>query len=131
VSSLQGCLSFLITGRGEFRAQTQVALNAMRLPAAEERLSRIASVAVPADAVMIMFPIGKAVAPACAGLKMQMPPRAAVREYPITASRQRDSIDLDQRKGSVAVRRRLAGQCQNSSHKIGAVAAAETDSTIA
>ena len=112
MSSLQGCLSFLITGRGEFRAWlTQVALNAMRISAAEERLSRIAFVAVPADAVMIMFPIGK-VAPACAGLKMQMPPRAAAREYPITAPTQRDSIDLDQRKGSVAVRRRLAGQCK-------------------
>ena len=89
MSSLQGCLSFLITGRGEFRARlTQVALNAMRLSAAEERLSRIAFVPVPADAVMIMFPIGKAVAPACAGLKMQMPPRV---QYGSIPSPRRDS----------------------------------------
>ena len=69
----EGCLSFFITGPGEFRARlTQVGLNAMRLSAAEEQLSRIAFVAVPAEAVMIMFPIGKAIAPACAGLRMQV-----------------------------------------------------------
>jgi AraC-like DNA-binding protein len=70
---VEGCRSFLITGPGEFRARlTQVELNVMRLSAAEEQLSRIAFVAVPADAVMIMFPIGEAIAPACAGLRMKV-----------------------------------------------------------
>lgn len=48
----EGVLSLLVTGAGEFRAQlTQIALNQLRLSAAEERLPRIALVAVPADTI--------------------------------------------------------------------------------
>jgi AraC-like DNA-binding protein len=54
-----GCLSLLITGHGQFQAQLiRVTLHRLRLSAAEERLSRIAFVAVPADMVITAFPIG-------------------------------------------------------------------------
>jgi len=56
----EGCRGFLITGPGEFRARlARVALNDMRLLAAEEWSSRIAFVAGPGETAMIMFPIGK------------------------------------------------------------------------
>jgi AraC-like DNA-binding protein len=52
-----GCLSLLITGRGPFRAQlTRVTLHRLHLSMAEERLSRIAFVAVPGDMVVTVFP---------------------------------------------------------------------------
>jgi AraC-like DNA-binding protein len=64
-----GCAGLLVTGRGEFRAQlTQVALHGLRLSAAEERLSRIAFLAVPADTVLLTFPMNGAALPICGGI---------------------------------------------------------------
>jgi AraC-like DNA-binding protein len=52
----EGYLGLLITGRGQFQAQlTQITLHEQRVSAAEEQLSRIAFVAVPADTVLISF----------------------------------------------------------------------------
>src|ERR1700704_3880249 len=69
----EGCLSLLITRHGQFRARlTQVTLNDMNLLAAEEQLPRIAFVAVPAEAVMLMFPMSKAMGLVCGGLAIQV-----------------------------------------------------------
>src|SRR5215471_10042626 len=69
----EGWLSMLVTARGQFRARlSQIALNEIHLLAAEEQLSRIAFVAVPEDLVMIVFPIGRAMAPVCGGLRIQV-----------------------------------------------------------
>jgi AraC-like DNA-binding protein len=55
----EGVVGFLVTGPGQFRARlTQITLHRLRLLAAEERLPRIAFVAVPADAVLVALPIG-------------------------------------------------------------------------
>ena len=68
----EGCLGLLITGRGQFRARlTQIALHRLRLSAAEEQLSRIAFVAVPADMVLMSFPIGGASSPIWGGIGMR------------------------------------------------------------
>jgi AraC-like DNA-binding protein len=65
----EGYLGMLITGRGPFRAQlTQIALHRLRLTAAEERLSRIAFVAVPADMILISFAMGTAPMPIWGGV---------------------------------------------------------------
>jgi AraC-like DNA-binding protein len=57
--SAEGCLSLLITGRGQFRAQlTQVTLHRLRLSEAKENLACIAFIAVPTDTVVTAFPIG-------------------------------------------------------------------------
>ena len=54
----EGGLGLLITGRGQFQARlTQVKLHRLRLSAAEEQLSRIAFVAVPADLILVSLPI--------------------------------------------------------------------------
>ena len=61
---LEGCVVMLITGRGEFRAQlTQVALHRLRLSATAEQLSRIAFIAMPADMVVVSFPISNETVP--------------------------------------------------------------------
>ena len=66
---VEGCLSMLITARGRFQARlTRISLSEMRLSAAEERLPRIAFIAVPSDTVLILFSIGKATAPVCGGI---------------------------------------------------------------
>jgi AraC-like DNA-binding protein len=55
----EGCLGLWITGRGQFRVRlTRVALHRLRLSTATEQVSRIAFIAVPADMVMMSFPIG-------------------------------------------------------------------------
>jgi AraC-like DNA-binding protein len=60
----EGCLGLLITGRGQFRAQlTQITLHRLRVSAAEERLSRIAFVAAPADMILMSFATGTGTAP--------------------------------------------------------------------
>jgi AraC-like DNA-binding protein len=67
-----GCLSLLITGCGQFRAQlTVVTLHRLRLSAAEEQLSRIASIAVPTNVAVIAFQIGNETDPARARVPMQ------------------------------------------------------------
>jgi AraC-like DNA-binding protein len=64
-----GCLTLLVTGRGQFRARlTQVALHVLRLSATEEQLARIAFLTVPADTVLLMFPMDGAPLPACGGI---------------------------------------------------------------
>jgi AraC-like DNA-binding protein len=68
----EGSLGLLITGRGQFRAQlTQIKLHRLRLSAAEEQLSRIAFVAVPADLILVSLPIGGRPAPIWGGITMR------------------------------------------------------------
>ncbi|HEV7995975.1 MAG TPA: helix-turn-helix transcriptional regulator [Stellaceae bacterium] len=68
----EGCLGLLITGRGLFRARlTQIALHRLRLSAAEEQLSRIGFIVVPADMVLMWFPIGGAPSPVWGGVGMR------------------------------------------------------------
>src|SRR5271166_2504258 len=67
-----GVLGMLITGRGQFRARlTQITLHRLRLLAAEEHLPRIAFVAVPADAVLVLMPIGGGASPIWGGIRMR------------------------------------------------------------
>jgi len=68
----EGVLSLLVTGAGEFRARlTQIALNQLRLSAAEERLPRIALVAVPADTILVSLARGGASAPIWGGVQLR------------------------------------------------------------
>ena len=68
----EGCLGLLITGRGQFRAQlTQIALHRLHLSAAEEHLSRIAFVAVPADMILMSFASGSAPSPTWGGIAVR------------------------------------------------------------
>jgi hypothetical protein len=65
----EGCLGLWITGRGRFQARlTRVALHRLRLSTAEEQLSRIAFIVVPADMVMMSFPIGSGNGPVYGGI---------------------------------------------------------------
>jgi AraC-like DNA-binding protein len=68
----EGFNVLLITGRGEFRAKLiEITLHSLRLSAVEERLARIAFIAVPAGTVRISFPIGNGNAPVCDGIRLQ------------------------------------------------------------
>jgi AraC-like DNA-binding protein len=70
--SEDGVLGMLITGHGHFRARlTQITLHRLRLLAAEEHLPRIAFVAVPADAVLVLLPIGSGPSPIWGGIGMR------------------------------------------------------------
>ena len=65
----EGCRGLLITGRGPFRARlTQITLLALRLSATKEQLSRIAFVSVPADTVLITFPLDGGSSLICGGI---------------------------------------------------------------
>jgi AraC-like DNA-binding protein len=67
----EGCLGLLVTGPGQFRARlTQLALHRLRLSAADERLPRIALVAVPADTILVSLPKGNGPAPIWGGSKI-------------------------------------------------------------
>jgi AraC-like DNA-binding protein len=67
----EGGLKLLITGPGKFRAQlTQITLHRVRLLAAEDHLSHIAFIAVPADTVITAFPIGDGTASSRDGTPM-------------------------------------------------------------
>jgi hypothetical protein len=67
-----GVLGMLITGSGRFRARlTQITLHCLRLLAAEEHLPRIAFVAVPADTVLVLLPIGGGSSPIWGGIAMR------------------------------------------------------------
>ena len=73
VLSKDGVASLLVIGQGQFWARlTQVALNQMGLAAGEEEFSRIAFVAVPADTVLVSFPIGNRPAPIWAGAEVRV-----------------------------------------------------------
>ena len=68
----EGCLGLLITGRGQFRAQlTQITLHRLRVSAAEERLSRIAFVAAPADMILMSFATGTVPSPTWGGVAVR------------------------------------------------------------
>src|SRR5580693_2478591 len=68
----EGSLGLLITGRGQFRARlTQVKLHRLRLSAAEEQLSRIAFIAVPANLILVSLPIDSRRAPIWGGITMR------------------------------------------------------------
>jgi AraC-like DNA-binding protein len=67
-----GCLGLLIAGQGQFRARlTQLTLRRFRLMAAAEQMARIAFIAVPADMVLILFPIRRGMALVCGGIAMR------------------------------------------------------------
>ena len=67
----EGYRSFLVRTPRQFRTRlTQVTLNDMRFSAAEERVSRVAFVVVPANVLLIMFSIGRARAPICGGMPL-------------------------------------------------------------
>ena len=68
----EGFLGLWTTGRGQFRARlTRVALSRLRLSTVEEHLCRIAFLAVPADMVMMSFPIGTGTGPTYGGIGMR------------------------------------------------------------
>lgn len=68
----EGWRGQLVTGPGAFRArQTRIALDRLRLASAEEEAARIAFVAVPADAVLVWWPIAGDPAPLWGGKEMQ------------------------------------------------------------
>jgi AraC-like DNA-binding protein len=63
-----GVSTLLLTGQGRFRARlTQVTLHRLRLVAAEEKLPRIAFVVLPADMVLVAFPLGRRHSPIWGG----------------------------------------------------------------
>jgi hypothetical protein len=67
-----GVLRLLVTGPGQFRARlTQVTLQHLRLSAGDEQLSRIAFVAVPANMIVVVLPVGDRPAPIWGGMGMQ------------------------------------------------------------
>jgi AraC-like DNA-binding protein len=67
-----GVTALLITGRGQFRARlTQISLDRLRLASAEEEVARVAVVAVPADTVLVSWPIGDRPAPVWGGIEMR------------------------------------------------------------
>ena len=67
----EGCLGLLVTDAGEFRARlTQLTLHRLRLSAAEERLPRIALVAVPAGTILVALARGRASAPIWGGTRL-------------------------------------------------------------
>jgi AraC-like DNA-binding protein len=67
----EGVLALLVTEAGQFRARlTQVALHSLRLSAAEERLPRVALVAVPADTILVSLARGRAAAPIWGGIRL-------------------------------------------------------------
>jgi AraC-like DNA-binding protein len=66
----EGVVGFLVTGRGQFRARlTQIALHRLRLAGGEEELSRVAFITVPADMVLVSFPIGERASPVWGGIE--------------------------------------------------------------
>jgi AraC-like DNA-binding protein len=68
----EGALSLIVTGAGDFRARlTQIALNHLRLSAAEERLPRVALVGVPADTILVSLARGRASAPIWGGVRLR------------------------------------------------------------
>jgi AraC-like DNA-binding protein len=70
--SVDGFAGVLFTGRGQFQARlTQVVLKRWRLAAAEEAQSRIAFIAVPADIVMVAFPIDGGPSPIWGGVEIR------------------------------------------------------------
>jgi len=67
----EGAPSLLVNAAGEFRARlTQIALNHLRLSAPEERLPRVALVAVPADTILVSLARGRASAPIWGGVRL-------------------------------------------------------------
>jgi AraC-like DNA-binding protein len=68
---VDGFLNLFVTTPRQFRAQlTRISLNEIRLAAVEERVSRIAFVAVPANLLVVTFPIGNETAPILSGMRM-------------------------------------------------------------
>jgi AraC-like DNA-binding protein len=68
----EGWRNFLVAGRGAFWARlTQVALHRLQLLAGEERLARIAFMAVPADSVMVTFASSKSPTSSWSGIEMR------------------------------------------------------------
>jgi hypothetical protein len=67
----ESCLSLLVTGRGPFRARlTRVTLHRLRLSAGEERLPRIAFIAVRADMILVSLTRGREPAPIWGGVRI-------------------------------------------------------------
>jgi AraC-like DNA-binding protein len=70
--SADGVAGVLFTGRGQFRARlTQVGLERLQLAAVEEAQSRIAFIAMPADMVLVSFPIDGGPSPVWGGIEIR------------------------------------------------------------
>ena len=68
----EGHLHLLVTGQGAFRARlTQIALQHLRLSAGEEQLPRIVLVAVPAEMILVVLPVGDEPMPIWGGIAMR------------------------------------------------------------
>ncbi len=68
----EGVAGLLVTGGGRFRARlTQISLDRLRLASGEEEIARVAVVAVPADTVLVSWPIGDKPAPAWGGIEIR------------------------------------------------------------
>src|SRR5690348_1072042 len=68
-----GLLNLLVTDTGQFRARlTQVTLHRLRLSAGDERLAKIAFVAVPADMLLVALPLGDRQPPIWDGMEMRV-----------------------------------------------------------
>jgi hypothetical protein len=68
----EGVLGLLVTAAGEFRARlTQVTLHHLRLSAGEERLSRIAFVAVPAKMILVALTRRSGPGPIWGGVRLR------------------------------------------------------------
>jgi AraC-like DNA-binding protein len=66
----EGVASLFITGQGRFLARlTKVEPHLLRLAAAEEHLPRIGFLAVPADMIVVSFPVGDRPAPIYGGVR--------------------------------------------------------------
>src|SRR4051812_10616775 len=67
-----GFAGLLVTGRGQFRARlTQISLDRLRLASGQEELARVAVVVVPANTVLVSWPIGDRPAPVWGGIEMR------------------------------------------------------------
>ena len=65
----EGVRSLVVAVPGQFQARlTQISLDQVHLAAGEEQLPRIAFVVVPADTLIILFPVGAEASPICGGV---------------------------------------------------------------
>jgi AraC-like DNA-binding protein len=68
----EGCTGLLVTEGGAFRARlTQITLDRLRLASAEEKLARIAVIAVPENTILISWPTANTAAPIWGGMAMK------------------------------------------------------------
>ena len=67
-----GVTALLVTSREQFRARlTQISLDRLHLASVEEEVARVALVAVPANTILVSWPIGDRPAPVWGGIEMR------------------------------------------------------------